>query len=139
MKKLFLLTLILFSLGCDEKKIIFPHGYIWRKTIPNQSELIDPSGKIILSGYLSLWNKYPFVYGNGNKNNKEFILNLKTGEIVFFNFSQDFNSFLKKNKLPEFYTSGSDLHQTTINNIFYLKDTKSKIFMKNLKEGFKGN
>ena len=139
MKKLFFLTLILFCLGCNEKKITFPHGYVWEKTLPNQSELIDPAGNIILSGYLSLWSQYPFVYGNGNKNNEEFVLNLKTGEIIFFESSQDFNSFLKKNKFPEFYTPGSDKHQTTINNIFYLKDTKSKIFMENLKEGFEDN
>ena len=83
MKKLFFLTLILFCLGCNEKKITFPHGYVWEKTLPNQSELIDPAGNIILSGYLSLWSQYPFVYGNGNKNNDEFVLNLKTGEIIY--------------------------------------------------------
>ena len=119
-------------MGCGDK-IRLPHGYTWKTTEPNQSEIVAPSGQVVLSGYLSLWGKYPFVYGNGDGRHKEFVLNLQTSEIIFFDSSNDFNSFLKAKNLPLFYTPESDCHQTTINNVVALKDSKSAEFMRNMK------
>lgn len=126
------ILLFILCMGCHDK-ISLPHGYIWKTTEPNQSEIITPAGQVILSGYLSLWGKYPFIYGNGDRRQKEFILNLQTEEIIFFNSSNDFNSFLKGKNLPLFYTPQSDSHQTTVNNIIYLKDSRSAEFMRSIK------
>lgn len=133
MKKVILagVLLLILGMGCGDK-ISLPHGYLWKTTSPNQSEILAPSGQVILSGYLSLWGKYPFVYGNGDGRHNEFVLNLQTSEIIFFNSSNDFHSFLKENNLPLFYTSKSDCHQITINNIIHLKDSKSAEFMRNI-------
>ena len=124
--------LLFLGMGCGDK-ISLPHGFIWKTTKPNQSEVIAPSGQIILSGYLSLWGKYPFVYGNGDRRGNEFVLNLQTAEIIFFKSSDEFNSFLERKNLPLFYVKGSDRHQTTINNIIYSKDSRSEEFMRNIK------
>lgn len=134
MKRIILGMVLLLVSGCgNHEKISLPHGYIWQATTPNQSEIISPAGGVILSGQLSLWGKYPFVYGNGDIHGKEFILNLQTGEIIFFDSSQDFDSFLERRKLPLFYTARSDKHQTSVNNIIYLRDSRSETFMKNVK------
>ena len=133
MIRILILIICFFCCGCRKEKIEFPHGYIWRATSPNQSEIISPSGQVLLSGFLCLWGKYPFVYGNGDRNNREFVLNLKTGDLIFFNSAQDFSFFLEKKKLPVFYTLKTDLHQTTIVNIFHQHDSKSEEFLKNIR------
>ena len=93
-----------------------------------------------MSGYLALWGKDPYLYGNGDDGNREFVINLQTNEVIFFDSFREFNAFLEQKKLPPFYTPArwngaaiaSDRHQTTLLNIFYLKDSRSQEFLRNM-------
>lgn len=132
--------LLCFLPGCRRERIDFPHGYRWVIIAPNRSAVLNPAGERIVSGYLALWGKDPYLYGNGDDRNREFVINLQTKEIIFFDSFREFNAFLEQKGLPPFYVTArrngtaiaGDRHQTTLLNIFYLKDSRSQEFLRNM-------
>ncbi len=102
------LSLLLVAFICHkvDKKNNFrlTDRYVWEKVRYNDTVIIDSTENIIIgAGCITLWAKYPWLYGNILKHNNIFYwaVNIETNQAITDMSLNQFRNFIKKHNISD--------------------------------------